>query len=373
MKFAFTCGGTAGHINPALAVALYLKENLPDTEFLFIGAEGMMEMELVPREGYEIKPLRITNISREKSFEGFRHNCETVMNVLRSQREAKRILKDFAPDVVIGTGGYVCYPVITAAHSLGIPTVIHESNAGPGLTTKMLSKRVDRILLGVEGCTHEYPDPSKVVVTGTPVRGAFSLYTKETAKAELGLPEDIPTVLSVWGSLGAAYMNRMALDMIPKMAESQRFHFVHVTGSRYYEDFMSELNESCPDFELRNIEVKEYIHDMPRVMSASDLIICRAGASTLSELAFMGKPAILVPSPNVVDNHQEKNARVLEAAEGARVLLEGEFDADSLLGEIEDLVCSAERLEQMGANLRRISHDDSAEKIVNEILSLTGR
>ena len=372
MKFVFTCGGTAGHINPALAVALYLKENLPDTQFLFIGALGQMEMELVPREGYDIKGLKITNISREKSLEGLLHNAETVSNVLSSTVEARRILKEFAPDVVIGTGGYVCYPVIMAAHRLGIPTVIHESNAGPGLTTRMLSKVVDKILVGVEGCAHEYSDPSKVVVTGTPVRGAFSLFTRESARAELGLPEDEPLVLSVWGSLGAGRMNEFVLKMLPSI-EKEKFHFIHVTGSRYYDDFMREVVSSVPDYAENGIEIFEYLHDMARVMTAADCILCRAGASTLSELTFMGKPAILVPSPNVVDNHQEKNARVLEAAGGARVLLESEMNEDTLLKEIVSLISDSGRLEQMSACMKKAGFENSAEKIANEILSLTGR
>ena len=373
MKFIFTCGGTAGHINPALAVALRLKEDLPSTEFLFIGADGMMEMDLIPREGYEIRGLHITNISRERSFKGLAHNIDTIKNVISSTREAKRIISEFKPDVVIGTGGYVCYPVISAAHQLGIPTVIHESNAGPGLTTKMLSKKVDKILVGVEGCAHQYSNPDKVVVTGTPVRGAFSLYTKESAREELGIDANITMVLSIWGSLGAQYMNDTVVDMIPLLGDIQNLMFVHATGKRYYESFIRELDEKCPDYKAKGVDIYEYIHDMPRLMSAADLIICRAGASTLSELCFMGKPAILIPSPNVTDNHQEKNARVLEAIGGAKVILENEISPQRLHDDIKSLISDSDTLDEMAANMRKMAFYNSAEQIANEIMALTGR
>ncbi len=191
MKFIFTCGGTAGHVNPALAVAGRLRALMPESEFLFLGAEGQMEMSLVPREGYDIKPLRITNVARGKTLKALAHNLDTVKNVLVSEREARRILRAFQPDAVIGTGGYVCYPVLMAAAKLHIPTLVHESNAAPGLTTKLLAKHVDRILVGFEESRAHYPDPDRVSVTGTPVRGEFAAYTQESAKRELGLrPED---------------------------------------------------------------------------------------------------------------------------------------------------------------------------------------
>ena len=217
MKFIFTCGGTAGHINPALAVAGRLRELMPDSEMLFIGAEGKMEMELVPREGYQIKGLKITNISRERSLNGLTHNLDTLKNVALSHKEARKIIKGFKPDAVIGTGGYVCYPVITAASELHIPTVVHESNAVPGLTTRMLATRVDRMLVGFGDSRASYPHPERVEVTGTPVRGEFDVYTRESARAELGIPEDVKLVVSVWGSLGAGHMNRIMTELIPML------------------------------------------------------------------------------------------------------------------------------------------------------------
>ncbi len=370
MKFILTCGGTAGHINPALAVAGRLRELLPDSSFLFIGAEGKMEMELVPREGYDIVGLKMTNISRGHSLDAILHNIDTLKNVAVSTHEAKKIIRAFKPDVVIGTGGYVCYPVLTAANELHIPTVVHESNAVPGLTTKLLADHVNRIMVGFEESRKHYNHPARVEVTGTPVRGSFACYTRDSAKRELGLPVDKPLVVSVWGSLGAGHMNEIMTELIPKLRGQNDFRLVHSAGSKYYKDMTARLAETAPDYEEWGVDVREYIYDMPRVMAAADLIMCRAGASTLAELAYMGKPVIIVPSPNVTNNHQEKNARVLENAGGAKVLLEGEFDADSLLSDVRELLGSEERLNEMSSAMRALAVTEATDKICGTILDL---
>ena len=370
MRFLFTCGGTAGHINPALAVAGRLRELMPDSEFLFIGAQGKMEMELVPREGYNIEGLRITNISRGHNLEAIKHNLETLKNVAVSHHDAKVIIKKFKPDAVIGTGGYVCYPVLTAAHELHIPTAVHESNAMPGLTTKMLADKVDRIMVGFEESRQHYHHPDRVAVTGTPVRGEFSSFTKAEAKAKLGLPVDKALVVSVWGSLGSKHMNGIIGELIPLMSRGADFSLIHSIGNMYYDSFMEKLNADCPGYESLGVDVRRYIYDMPCVMAAADLILCRAGASTLSELSYMGKPVIIVPSPNVTDNHQEKNARVLERAGGAKVLLEGEFDAESLYEDVCALLKDKAALDTMAANMRSVAVEDATEKIVSIILEI---
>ncbi len=368
MKFVFTCGGTAGHINPALAVAGRLRELLPDSEMLFIGAEGKMEMELVPREGYRIEGLKITNISREHSLSGLAHNLNTLKNVAVSLHEAKKLIREFAPDAVIGTGGYVCYPVLTAAHELHIPTFVHESNAVPGLTTKMLAEHVDRVLVGFEDSRRYYKHPDRVEVTGTPVRGEFGCETQEQAKAELGIPAGEKLVVSVWGSLGAGHMNKVMTELIPMLDGNQGFRLLHAAGSRYYAGMAAKLGETAPDMAEHGVELREYIYDMPRVMTAADLVMCRAGASTISELCCMGKPVIIVPSPNVTNNHQEKNARVLEEAGGAKVLLEGEFDACSLLADVKELLADDEKLGAMSAAMTSLAAEDATERICGIIL-----
>lgn len=373
MKFILTCGGTAGHINPALAVAGRLRELMPDCEILFIGAEGKMEMELVPREGYKIEPLKITNISRGHSLEAIIHNLDTLKNVAVSTREAKRIMREFKPDVVIGTGGYVCYPVLMAASELKIPTAVHESNAVPGLTTKLLAEHVDKVMVGFEESRGAYHHPEKVEVTGTPVRGEFAAYSKALAKRELGLDPDEPLVVSVWGSLGAAHMNKIMGELITMMDDSRPFRLIHSVGTRYFEDFMSALRQCAPDFARFGADVRKYIYDMPRVMAAADLILCRAGASTLSELAYMGKPVIIVPSPNVTNNHQEKNARVLEKAGGAKVFLEGEFDAPALMDTVRGLLGDSAQLEAMSQAMLSLAVPGATDRICDIILSLPAK
>ena len=373
MKFILTCGGTAGHINPALAVAGRLRELMPDCEILFIGAEGKMEMELVPREGYKIEPLKITNISRGHSLEAIVHNLDTLKNVAVSTREAKRIMREFKPDVVIGTGGYVCYPVLMAASELKIPTAVHESNAVPGLTTKLLAEHVDKVMVGFEESRGAYHHPEKVEVTGTPVRGEFAAYSKAFAKRELGLDPDEPLVVSVWGSLGAAHMNKIMGELITMMDDSRPFRLIHSVGTRYFEDFMSALRQRAPDFARFGADVRKYIYDMPRVMAAADLILCRAGASTLSELAYMGKPVIIVPSPNVTNNHQEKNARVLEKAGGAKVFLEGEFDAPALMDTVRGLLGDSTQLEAMSQAMLSLAVPGATDRICDIILSLPAK
>ena len=373
MKFIFTCGGTAGHINPALAVAGKLRALMPDCEILFVGAEGKMEMDLVPREGYEIRPLKITNISRGHGLKDVAHNIETLRNVAVSHHEAKALIREFAPDAVIGTGGYVCYPVLTAASELHIPTLIHESNAVPGLTTKMLSEKVSRVMVGFEESREHYAHPDKVIVTGTPVRGEFGRTTKEEAKKALGMRPEEKLVVSVWGSLGAAHMNEIMAELIPMMTGREGFHLLHAAGSMYYQQLTERLAQSAPSLQSRGAEVREYIYDMPRVMAAADLILCRAGASTISELCYMGKPVIMVPSPNVTNRHQERNARVLEQAGGAKVLLEGEFDAASLLSDVKALLADEEELGKMGRAMRTLAVPDATERICGIILSLCAK
>ena len=329
-----------------------------------------MEMNLVPRAGYEIRGLNMTYLKRGHDLEAITHNLDTMKNVLRSKHEAKRIIRQFQPDAVIGTGGYVCFPVLEAAHELHIPTLVHESNAVPGLTTKLLADRVDRVMLGFEESRQYYRHPERVTVTGTPVRGEFDRISREKAREELGLREGEKLVISVWGSLGAEHMNKVMGELIPMLDGKQGFRLIHAAGSIYYDRLVKKLRQTAPDYAENGVEVREYIYDMPRLMAAADLILCRAGASTISELCYLGKPVIMVPSPNVTNNHQEKNARVLEKAGGAEVPLEGEFDAASLLERVRLLLADSEKLERMGRAMRALSVQDATGRIAEMILEL---
>lgn len=370
MRFLMTCGGTAGHINPALAVAARLGTILPDAEFLFIGAEGRMETELVPLAGYEIRTVKITNLHRGFSADDIKHNLATMKNVVSSVSEAKRIVQEFRPNVALGTGGYVCFPVLKAASSLGIPTAVHESNALPGLTTKLLEGSVDAILVGFEESRLNYRHPDRVRVTGTPVRPDFLQHTRAEARRKLGLPDDRPLVVSVWGSLGATRMNGVITEMLALSAPDPAFRFIHSAGKVGYDRMHEALLEAFPSYADKGIDVRDYVYDMPLVMSAADLVICRAGASTLAELTAMGKPAVLVPSPNVTNNHQEKNARVLAEAGGAVLAIESENDAASLLKTIRDLLSDPERLSSMSAGMKSLAVPDAVDKIAEIVLEL---
>ena len=368
MRYLFTCGGTAGHINPALAVADRLKELDKEAEFLFVGASDRMETDLVPRAGYEIRTVEVSNFRRSMSPKAIAFNLGSLRKAVSSTREARKIVKEFQPDIAVGTGGYVCYPVLKAASALSVPTLVHESNAVPGLTTKMLQDEVDVILVGFEESRKNYGDPTKVIVTGTPVRGAFTSCTKAEAKAKLGLPAEKPLVLSVWGSLGARYMNGIMTELIRLAAPDADFTLIHSAGKGGYDGVAEALQDL--DLSASGIDVRPYIYDMPLVMAAADLVLCRAGASTLAELTLLGKPAILVPSPNVTNNHQEKNARVLEHAGGAKVLLEGEFTAESLLSDVRALLSDAAALAAMAENMRAAGVSDATERITQMVLKL---
>ncbi len=372
MKIVFTCGGTAGHINPAISLAGRLKQLMPDCEILFIGAEGMMETSLVPREGFEIKTVKISNISRSLSLKGLKHNINTFKNVITSVGEARKIIEAFGADIAVGTGGYVCYPVLKAAKRLGIPTLVHESNAVPGLTTKLLAKSVNCVMVGVEKAKENYGKRVNVEFTGTPVRMDFIGCDKLKAKEQLGLQGDKPLLVSIWGSLGSGHMNSLMERFAVIAAEKGNFNLIHSSGKGGYEKLRASLDKSCPDRLEKGIDVRPYIYDMSRVMAAADLIMCRSGASTLAELTAMGKPALLVPSPNVTNNHQEKNARVLEGAGAAIVRLEGQFSPESLYEEISSLLADPKALSEMGVAMFGAGVPEATDRIVDIILSYAG-
>lgn len=374
MNFLFTCGGTAGHINPALAVAGRLRAQLPDCGILFVGATGKMETDLIPRAGYEIRTVEVTNLHRSLKPSELVYDLKSVQNVLRATRASKELIAEFRPDVAVGTGGYVCYPVLRAAAKCGVPTVVHESNAVPGLTTKLLDGVVDRVLVGFEESRQYYRDPARVAVTGTPVRGDFAACTQAEAKARLGVPAGKPLVVSVWGSLGARRMNELMAGLLLRACDGGRtppFALIHSAGQLGYETMTDALAEvGVEKLRQRGMDIRPYIYDMPLVMTAADLVLCRAGASTLAELTWLGKPAVLVPSPNVTNNHQERNARVLERAGGARVLPEADVTAEALLDTVQGLLADRAALDAMAAGMRAAGTRDATERIAKIVLEL---
>jgi len=368
MNILFTCGGTAGHINPAVALARMFRER-ENAQVLFVGADGGMETKLVPKEGFELKTVTITNLRRSLSPAAIGHNVGTLMNMVRSDRQARAILDDFKPDLVVGTGGYASYPVVKAAAKRGVPTAVHESNAVPGLTTKALSKVADVVMVGFAESREHYADPSRVVVTGTPVRGDFFRRTRAEARRELGFDDDRPLLLSFWGSLGAELMNGYTTDLIVRESrEGAPFRHIHGAG-RDFAAMTKALTaagvESCP-----GVEVREYIYDMPLVMAAADLVLCRSGASTVSELAAIAKPSILVPSPNVTADHQTKNAQVLARAGGAVLLPERDCSGEKLWEAAAELLRDPARRAEMSRKLSQLSIPDANEKIYQTLKGL---
>lgn len=371
MNLIFTCGGTAGHINPALAVANLMRERHPDCNILFIGAQGHMEEKLVPQAGYALRCLPGSGLSRKLNPAGIKQNVHAVKCVLDAVKSCKRIFKEFQPDVIVGTGGYASFPALYAGSSMKIPVCVHESNAVPGVTTKLAAKLADRVLVCFEESKKMYPNPAKVEVVGMPVRREFIYGNREKARQELGIGQE-PVVLSAFGSLGAKVMNQTMAELF-RMEQQAHFPFrhIHATGSFGWEWMPGLVQEKGVDLSrTKQIEMKEYFYNMPTLMAAADVMISRAGASTCNEIAAAGLPCILIPSPNVTNNHQEKNARVLEARKGAVVLLEKDCTAQALYAQIQSLLADPQRRAEMGRNLHEMVTLDSTERICDIIEQL---
>ncbi len=370
MNVIFTCGGTGGHINPAIAVARMLRERRPEAKILFVGAADGMERDLVPREGFQLETLKISNLQRRLTPAGVWHNLVTSCHIAGSLQKAKKIIRQFEPDVIVGTGGYASYPALREGIRLKVPTAIHESNAVPGLATKLVADKVDRIMVSFEESRNLYSRPERVVVTGTPVREDFLYQKKSEARKALGL-DDRPLVISYWGSLGAREMNKKIARFIQLECQQEPFQHIHATGSfgwRWMPDLIRQMGIDLQKHPA--VQLREYIYDMPMLMAAADLIICRAGASTISEVAASATPCIMVPSPNVTDNHQEKNARVLEARGAAMVLREEECDGDRMFEMVQTLLADPEKMASMRHALHQMAVVDAAERIYSTILEL---
>lgn len=372
MRVIFTCGGTAGHINPAIAVARMVMERRPSSEVLFVGAEGAMETQLVPREGFHIETVRIGSFARGLSIGAIKHNTEVFFMRRKALKRAKEIITSFKPDVVVGTGGFASYPAVAAAQKLGIPTAIHESNVKPGLTTSVLAKHADRIMVGFAEAAQHYKNPERTVVTGTPVREEFIFGNRERARDAMGIPQDEKVVVSYWGSLGAREMNRTIANVMRLECEdSARFRHIHSTGSFGWKWMPDLLRDMGIDLDRQpQIDMREYIYNMPEAACAADLMVCRGGASTLSELIAAAKPAVIIPSPNVAENHQEANARALERAGGAVVIVEKDCTPELLYGTIKELLGDPARLARMSAALREMAVLDAASRIYDTICGL---
>ena len=364
MNLIFTCGGTAGHINPAIAVASRMRERFPDCKILFIGATGHMEEKLVPQAGFDLKCLPGSGLSRGKNWAAIKKNVYAVKCVLTAVSACKKIYRDFQPDVVIGTGGYASFPALYAAQSMGIPNCVPESNALPGLTTKMAANRASRVLVAFDESVSYYRHPERVEVVGMPLQKDFLYLSREEARQQLGLGEE-HLVVSAFGSLGARRMNELMAEIIPmEKAEGYPFRHIHATGSFGWEWMPDLLKQKGVDFEGEDrLDIREYIYNMPTVMAAADVVISRAGSSTCNEICACGTPCILIPSPNVTNNHQEKNAEVLAQREGAVMIPEKDCTAELLYDQIKTLLADSDRRKKMICRLQEMVRMDSTERI----------
>ncbi|MBS4784499.1 MAG: undecaprenyldiphospho-muramoylpentapeptide beta-N-acetylglucosaminyltransferase [Clostridiales bacterium] len=373
MKLLFACGGTAGHINPAIATANYIKRRRPGTEVLFIGSPKGMEARLVREAGYDFAPVEIKGIQRRLNWHNVKYNLSSLMLLATCWGKIRRVLRDFSPDVVVGTGGYVSGPVLRLAGEMGIPTVTHESNAYPGVTTKLVAKTADRVLLAVPEAAGHLQCKNPPVVTGSPVREEILFADREAARKKLGVGERI-CVLSFGGSLGAERINRAMAQVVAHFAPSGRTHHIHATGSYGTELFPDCLRELGADIQGDpHMDIREYIRDMADCLAAADLVICRAGAMTLTELEAAGRASVLIPSPNVAENHQYHNAMVLQDHDAAVVIEEKDLTGERLIDTIERLIADPARLAQLGQNAASLARIDAGERICAEILSLAGQ
>ncbi len=361
-KILIAAGGTAGHINPALAIAGQLKEQCPDAEICFAGRKKGMEYRLVTAAGYLFYPIEVRGFQRSFAPKNILRNFAALFWLAVSPVRCASILKQVRPDLVIGTGGYVSGPVVRAAAKKGIRTAIHEQNAFPGVTNKLLAPLVDVVMAAVPAAVEKLGAPDKTIVCGNPVRPEVLAQDVAEARRALGIPAGKTVLLSFGGSLGAQRVNEVVADLCAWHTENADIHHIHATG-QYGVELFRGLSEEKGFAGHPNLDVREYIDDMPKCLAAADLVICRAGALTLAELSAMGRASILIPSPNVAENHQYYNALELEKAGGARVIEEKDLTGEGLVALVQQLVAEPDTLRIMGMHAKTCGEPRSLEII----------
>ena len=369
MKILLAGGGTAGHINPAISIANEIKARRPDTEFLFAAAPGGMEDTLVPKAGYPVAHIHVAGFRRSFSPADIAHNLKAISYLATAGAKARKILNDFQPDAVIGTGGYLSGPVLLAAQKKKIPTFLHEANAFPGVTIKALSKRATVIMLAFPEAMQHLPEGKRYEVVGIPVRQSFVTTTKREAREKLGLDDNF-TILSFGGSQGALKINEIAADIMQWHCKDGKINHIHGYGKHGRGTFPKMLKDRNIDLtKYPRIQAKEYIDNMNLYVAAADLVISRAGASTIMELEVAGKPSILVPYPYAAENHQYYNAKVLSDADASILVEEKDYDREKLLSKIQELYEHPKRLSELSQNASKLAVLDTAEKIYNIIMT----
>ena len=369
MKVIIAAAGTAGHINPGIAIANKIKQEKPNSQIIFIGTNRGLENDLVPRAGYELKTIDAYGLSKNISIE----NIKKMIKTLKGYGEAKKIIKEFKPDIVVGTGGYICGATISAAHKLKVPTLLHESNAFPGKAVKMLAKKADCILVSFEDAISRIKNAKKIVYTGTPVKIVKKDYSKEEKEnmiKRIGLDSSKPIVLVFGGSQGAQSINETVIGIAEKN-KNTNYQIMWATGPKQY-DFMKEKfeNKNLNINHIKNMKIVPYIYNMEEIMNLVDIIVARSGAMTITEIANLGKPSILVPLPNVSNDHQLYNAKVLEKVGAAKIILNNEMTDEKLDFEIKNMIHDAQLMEKMSKSAKKMEVKDVENKIYNEIKKL---
>ncbi len=371
MRVLLTGGGTAGHINPALAIAETILRNAPGSVVEFVGVAGGKEDELVPRAGYKLHHVKSSALQGKK---GLRRIASLALAATSPYLPSTiSIIKKFKPDIVIGTGGYACWPIMAAAARMGIPTALHESNAHPGLAIRRLQSKVDRIWINFPETAAAFGNSPKVVCVGNPILQDFSTVDRNAARAKLGIAKDQKLILSFGGSNGAEKVNEAVIDfMKTTAAKNKSLIHLHASGKINYDDASKLFTEAGLD-KTENCILRPYIYDMPWQMAAADLVIARAGAMTLSELALMKKACVLIPSPNVAENHQFKNAKALADANAATLVEEKELEEGRLTEAVCKLLASDARCREQQERIATFAREDACQRIWQDIVHLTSK
>lgn len=369
MRVIVAAAGTGGHINPGLAIANKIKEEEPDSEIIFIGTTRGLENDLVPRAGYGLKTIEAYGLSKQISIENFKKICAT----LKATGKARKIIQEFKPDIIVGAGGYICGPVVWAAHREKIPVILHESNAFPGKAVKFLAKKADTVLISFEEARSRIPNAKNIVFTGTPVKIEKKDYSEEE-KLEIlqntGLQENMPIVLIFGGSQGAQKINEAVIGILEN-GMNRDYQIIWATGPKQFDIIKEELAKKNIDINnIKNAKILPYIYNMEEIMNISNIIVARSGAMTITEISNLGKPSILVPLPNVSQDHQLYNAKVLENVGAAKIILNDELKKDNLEAEIEKIIQNAKLMHEMEEKAFSKSVENVQEKIYKEIKRL---
>lgn len=366
MKVIFAGGGTGGHIYPAVAIARGILEKYDNADILFVGTEKGMENSIVPQEGFSFRKIKVRGFMRKVTFE----NIIAVKENLVSFIECRRIIYDFKPDIVIGTGGYVCGTMLLTAALFGVPTLIHEQNAFPGITNRILSRYVNKVALTFPEASVYFKNKNKITVTGNPLRSEITKISKKEGMEAYGFDVKKPLLLIVGGSRGAKRINESSMLIAEECERSREFQMLHMTGESQYQSVISLYKKNNIPYDAPYLKVMPYIHNAPYAYAGADLLISRCGAGLISEITALGKPSILIPYPYATDNHQEYNARALEKYGAASVILEKELDECKLLHEVKALFADSDRMKSMSLNSKKLGKPNATLDIVEMVEAL---